>query len=302
MLFVVVDVLWQGNKGVILYWNVLRTNCFRLAAEAQNKMPPTKPKKHKLSETTDCPVKAKVKTKTPALPDITTTSPYFSNDTTSSCKARLSSSFYDQTCLDLAKGLLGKIIVRKLDDGSTVSGMIVETEAYCGKDDKASHSSGSKKTERNAAMFMKPGTAYVYIIYGMHHCFNISSQGEGAAVLIRALQPLTGVEKMKVQRGQRRGDKGAGLKIEQLGNGPSKLCQALHIDKNTVNQQDLTTFPFIWLEPGEDVRDSNIIHSTRIGIDSAGEEWAKKPWRFYIRGNKSVSVRDKKAEKETENL
>eukprot|EP00058_Branchiostoma_floridae_P021615 XP_002607105.1 hypothetical protein BRAFLDRAFT_68101 [Branchiostoma floridae] len=200
--------------------------------------------------------------------------------------------------LQVAKDLLGGVP----EHVWAVSGMIVETEAYCGKDDKASHSSGSKKTERNAAMFMKPGTAYVYIIYGMYHCFNISSQGEGAAVLIRAVQPLTGVEQMKVQRGKRRGDKGAGLKIEQLGNGPSKLCQALHIDKNTVNQQDLTTCPFVWLEPGEDVTDSDIIHSTRIGIDSTGEEWAKKPWRFYIRGNRSVSVRDKKAEKETENL
>ncbi|XP_078692285.1 uncharacterized protein LOC144922397 isoform X1 [Branchiostoma floridae x Branchiostoma belcheri] len=273
-------------------------------ADVAPKMSPLKSKKHKLSEASDCPVKAKVKTKAPTLPDATTstsTSPYFSNDTTSSCNARLLYSLYDQKCLDLAKALLGKVIVRKLDDGSVVSGMIVETEAYCGRDDKASHSFGNRKTERNAAMFMKPGTAYVYIIYGMYHCFNISSQGEGSAVLIRAVQPLTGVDRMKVQRGQRRGDKGAGLKTEQLGNGPSKLCQALHIDKNTVNQQDLTTCPFIWLEPREDVKDADIIHSTRIGIDSSGEEWAKKPWRFYFRGNKSVSVRDKKAE-ETEKL
>ncbi|XP_019615571.1 PREDICTED: LOW QUALITY PROTEIN: probable DNA-3-methyladenine glycosylase [Branchiostoma belcheri] len=209
--------------------------------------------------------------------------------------------------VQVGKDLLGGVpehvwAVRKLDNDSVVSGMIVETEAYCGRDDKASHSFGNKKTERNAAMFMKPGTAYVYIIYGMYHCFNISSQGEGAAVLIRAVQPLTGVDRMKVQRGQRRGDKGADLKTEQLGNGPSKLCQALHIDKDTVNQEDLTTCPFIWLEPGEDVKDSDIIHSTRIGIDSSGEEWAKKPWRFYVKGNRSVSIRDKKAEKETEKL
>ncbi|XP_078692290.1 DNA-3-methyladenine glycosylase-like isoform X4 [Branchiostoma floridae x Branchiostoma belcheri] len=166
-------------------------------ADVAPKMSPLKSKKHKLSEASDCPVKAKVKTKAPTLPDATTR--------------------------------------------------------------------------------------------------------EGSAVLIRAVQPLTGVDRMKVQRGQRRGDKGAGLKTEQLGNGPSKLCQALHIDKNTVNQQDLTTCPFIWLEPREDVKDADIIHSTRIGIDSSGEEWAKKPWRFYFRGNKSVSVRDKKAE-ETEKL
>jgi DNA-3-methyladenine glycosylase len=91
--------------------------------------------------------------------------------------SRLRDSFYNVPCEDLAKGLLGKVLVRRLNDGTLIKGRIVETECYLGGDDKASHSYNGRITERSKPMYMKPGTAYVYITYGMYHCFNISSQG-----------------------------------------------------------------------------------------------------------------------------
>jgi hypothetical protein len=90
---------------------------------------------------------------------------------------RLKDSFYNVPCEDLAKGLLGKVLVRRLNDGTLIKGRIVETECYLGGEDKASHSYNGRITERSKPMYMKPGTAYVYITYGMYHCFNISSQG-----------------------------------------------------------------------------------------------------------------------------
>ena len=100
--------------------------------------------------------------------------------------------FYSKPTEELAKSLLGKVLYRVLESGEVLSGRIVETEAYLGEIDKACHSYGGKKTERTKPMFMAPGTAYVYIIYGMYHCFNISSGDNGACVLIRALEPISG--------------------------------------------------------------------------------------------------------------
>lgn len=162
-------------------------------------------------------------------------------------------------------------------------GRIVETEAYLGGEDKAAHSYSGKMTKRNQAMFMPPGTAYVYSIYGMHHCFNISSRGPGAAVLVRALEPLGGIEHMrkchKVARKER-----------DLCNGPGKLCQALGIDK-TCDRLDLTSSKYMWVElpvaggcAGGDDRDrSEVVESARVGVAYAGEEWAGKLLRFYER-------------------
>lgn len=93
------------------------------------------------------------------------------------CRKRLDAQFYDQPCEELAKSLLGKILVRRLDDNTVVKGRIVETECYLGGQDAASHSFNGKLTTRNEPMFMKPGTAYVYMTYGMYYCFNISSKG-----------------------------------------------------------------------------------------------------------------------------
>lgn len=171
----------------------------------------------------------------------------------------------------------------------------METESYLGLSDGASHSFKGE-TVRNKAMFMVPGTAYVYNIYGMYQCFNISSEGEGAAVLIRALEPLQGDEVMKVYRDRKRKKGAKQLRPKELTNGPSKLCQALNIDKS-FDQVDLSTSSDIWVEGRhEDLALENIVNTTRIGIDGSGEEWSKLKLRWYILGNQYVSVRDKQEE------
>ncbi|CAG0880565.1 unnamed protein product [Darwinula stevensoni] len=221
---------------------------------------------------------------------------------------KLLGDFYNQACMDLAKALLGKVLVRKLGD-QVLKGKIVETECYLGGDDKASHSYNGKRTERNAPMFMKPGTSYVYRIYGMYNCFNISSTenrgfheqsgldefyliGDGAAVLIRSLEPLEGQETMQQLREKKRKPESIRKKLKdfELCNGPSKLCISMNLEKTTCNGQDLANWPALWIEDSENVREDCIVACKRIGIDSCGPEWADKPLRFYILGNRSVSV------------
>ena len=175
------------------------------------------------------------------------------------------------------------MLVRRLPSGIVSRGKIVETEAYLGGEDKAAHSYNGKKTERNTAMFMQPGTAYVYSIYGMHCCFNISSDGDGAAVLVRAVEPLEGMELMREKRKAAKKDK-------DLCSGPAKLCQAMDIDK-TCNKLDLVSCDSLWVEPRATttpLNDADIVKSARIGVDYA-EEWSKKPLRFHIKGNSCVS-------------
>ncbi|KAM9305022.1 DNA-3-methyladenine glycosylase [Gastrophryne carolinensis] len=213
------------------------------------------------------------------------TSKYFQNKMT-----RLTSDFYNKPCIDLAKSFLGQILVRKLADGSELRGRIVETESYLGGEDEASHSRGGKRTERNVAMYMAPGTIYVYQIYGMYYCMNVSSQGDGAAVLLRSLEPMKGHDEMKkIRSRKRKGSKP--LKDKELCNGPSKLCQAFDIEKS-FDRRDLATDPDIWLEAGAEVPVEDIVCCARIGIAYAGE-WTHKPLRFYIKNNQYVSVREK---------
>ncbi|XP_053328103.1 DNA-3-methyladenine glycosylase isoform X2 [Spea bombifrons] len=207
---------------------------------------------------------------------------------------RLESDFYNQACPNLAKALLGQILVRKHLDGTELRGRIVETEAYLGGNDKASHSRGGKCTERNVAMYMKPGTIYVYQIYGIHFCMNISSQGDGAAVLLRSLEPLDGLHIMRELRSVRRNENSKPMKDKELCNGPSKLCQAMDIDKS-FDRNDLTVDQSVWLEAGCKIPAEDIVSCARIGIDSAGE-WTHKPFRFYVKGNKYISVQNKTAE------
>ncbi|KAJ9581250.1 hypothetical protein L9F63_023576 [Diploptera punctata] len=151
-------------------------------------------------------------------------------------------------------------------------------------------------------MYMKPGTLYVYLTYGMYHCFNISSQGPGAAVLLRALEPLEGTEYMKQERKKHKKSeisKAKDLKTQELCNGPAKLCISFNITKEICSEQDLTVWDGMWIEEDEvSVNPCNIVTSHRIGIDSVGIEWASKPLRFYILGNTSVSKRDKVKEKD----
>ncbi|XP_041633713.1 DNA-3-methyladenine glycosylase [Cheilinus undulatus] len=212
---------------------------------------------------------------------------------------RLGEDFFNQPCISLAKAFLGKVLVRMCEDGTELRGRIVETEAYLGGEDKASHSAGGKRTERNTAMFMKPGTIYVYTIYGMYLCMNVSSEGEGAAVLLRSLEPLQGQPVMRQLREARRKEGARQLKDKELCNGPSKLCQALNIPR-CFDRRDLASDPEVWLErdPNTDLAaNSDIVSAPRVGIDSHGE-WAKKLWRFYLRGHPCVSVVNKEAEKQ----
>ncbi|CAG0905233.1 unnamed protein product, partial [Cyprideis torosa] len=220
-------------------------------------------------------------------------------------------------CLVLARALLGKVLVRSHPEfpGQLMKGLIVETEGYLGVVDKACHSFGGKQTARTAPMYMDPGTSYVYSIYGMYHCLNISSGGEGACVLIRALQPLEGIDVMRLLRNRSRkkrsgSDNQSPQKQETtssktskaselcISNGPSKLCQAMDITRHNCNAKDLVSWNEMWVEEcdAKQEKSDGIVSCGRIGISSYGEEWANKPWRFYLRGNPFVSVRNKEAE------
>ncbi len=176
--------------------------------------------------------------------------------------------------LEAAKLLLGSRIERTIGN-EKLAGIIVETEAY-DQDDAASHSYRGM-TERNRIMFGPSGHAYVYFTYGMHYCFNIvtGAKGRGCGVLIRAIEPIAGIETMLRHRGR--------TPLGNLTNGPAKLCQALAIDKS-LNGHDLREPP-LRLLPGESIDESSIVQTTRIGIRQAVHE----PWRFFIRGNEHVS-------------
>jgi DNA-3-methyladenine glycosylase len=177
--------------------------------------------------------------------------------------------------VEVAPRLLGCLLVREFEDGTRVSGRIVETEAYH-QSDAASHSYKGK-TPRTEIMFGPPGFAYVYFTYGMHYCVNVVTgpEGEGSAVLIRAIEPVEGIERMSANRG--------GLETGQLTNGPAKLCQALQIDKQ-LNGHDLHTLPLqLHMQPPIDA--GKIVTTTRIGITKD----AHRPWRFYVAGNPFVS-------------
>ena len=238
-------------------------------------------------------------------------SPYFSPDVGRSSNSfqphsqpggggrRLELGDYSLPCQQLAKSLLGKVLCRQVAGaGETLRAAVVEVESYPGSSDGASHSYRGQ-TERNRAMFMKAGTAYVYSIYGVYHCFNVSSQGEGAAVLIRAVQPLQGLSTMRTYREAKRKAGAKVLKEKDLCNGPSKLCQAFNIDK-TLNCSDLTSSPHIWFEEAaEAAEDVEIVETKRVGIEGCGQQWASLPLRWYIKGNPHVSVRDKQAESQT---
>ncbi|XP_051824617.1 DNA-3-methyladenine glycosylase [Antechinus flavipes] len=220
---------------------------------------------------------------------------YFTHQKSNS--SRLGPEFFDQPAIALARAFLGQILVRRLPDGTELRGRVVETEAYLGAEDEAAHSRGGRQTPRNKGMFMKPGTLYVYIIYGMYFCMNVSSQGEGACILLRSLEPVEGLEMMRQLRNAHRKGAARALKDRELCNGPSKLCQALAIDKS-FDQRDLAEEEAIWLEQGpERPGEHTVVAATRIGINYAGE-WALKPLRFYIRGNPYVSVVDRKVEQE----
>jgi DNA-3-methyladenine glycosylase len=203
---------------------------------------------------------------------------------------RLTREFFATDSPTLARRLIGQRLVRVLDDGSRLSGTIVETEAYVGVQDRAAHAFGGRRTPRNEAMYGPPGTAYIYFTYGMHFCMNVvcGKEGEPVAVLLRALEPLEGIERIRELRSSRR--KGE-LRDVHLCSGPGRLCQALAISRD-LNALDLTRDPRLFLEPGITVPPHALVRAARIGVGYAGE-WAHKPLRWYLKASSHVSVRTK---------
>ena len=217
---------------------------------------------------------------------------------------RLKRKFYKAETLETAKNLLGKFIVRKWR-GKEITGMIVETEAYIGPEDKASHAflprhlrkwrGEGKMTQRNKAEYLKGGHIYIYLVYGMHWQLNISTNKEGKpeCVLIRALEPVIG--------GYKAND--PSFEIKKITNGPGKLCKWLRLNKSFYGE-DLCESKRIWLSDSistrqalltgrrnkkAKIRREEIAAVPRIGIDYAGKYWTAKPWRFYVKNNPFVS-------------
>ncbi|WP_333676328.1 DNA-3-methyladenine glycosylase [Muricomes intestini] len=200
---------------------------------------------------------------------------------------KLSREFYNRDSLIIAKELLGKVLVHEVN-GEKVRAKIVETEAYMGVEDKAAHSYGGRRTPRVEVMYGKPGVSYVYFIYGMYFCFNVVTREEGVpqAVLIRALEPLEGLDFMAQNRYKKQYDELNRKQITGLTSGPGKLCTALQIDKS-LNGEDLCGNS-LYIEEG-DGTDFHIVSAKRVGIDRT-EEARDYLWRFYIKDNRYVSV------------
>ncbi|WP_078428356.1 DNA-3-methyladenine glycosylase [Alkalihalobacterium alkalinitrilicum] len=188
-------------------------------------------------------------------------------------------SFYERSTLELAKFLIGKLLVKETDKG-TASGWIVETEAYIGPVDQAAHSFNNRRTKRTEVMFGPPGYVYTYVMHT--HCLvNVVSGAENhpEAVLIRALEPYTGIELMYERREKAKKDR-------DLTSGPGKLTKALGIVKEDYGR------PFferpLFIAEGKVVAPEEIVVGPRVGIDNSGE--AKHyPWRFFVKGNRFVS-------------
>ncbi len=204
----------------------------------------------------------------------------------------LSLDFFRRDARKVAEDLLGKIIVRNYT-GYKLTGRIVETEAYVGKIDKASHAYNYKKTTRTEPLFKSAGIAYVYKIYGMYNCMNIVTgcEGDPQGVLIRAIEPIEGIEVMSENRFNKPFTKLKPREILNLTSGPGKLCIALNIDKSLNTHSILSEELSLY---ADDFKDFKIVYSKRIGIDYA-EEAKNFLWRYYIEGNKYVSVIDKKS-------
>lgn len=191
--------------------------------------------------------------------------------------------FYDRTdVIAIARELLGKIIVTRFD-GLISSGRIVETEAYIGLTDRASHSFHGRRTPRNEHMYAAPGTAYVYICYGMHHLFNVVTNKKDVpdAVLIRAVEPLKGVDLMLQRTGKKKAD-------HTLTKGPGNAARSLGIAKSHSGASLVGSVIYL-AEDAFCIDDAMIGTSKRIGVEGAGLPAADYPYRFYLRGNPFVS-------------
>ncbi|MDQ6787512.1 MAG: DNA-3-methyladenine glycosylase [Acidobacteriota bacterium] len=188
--------------------------------------------------------------------------------------------------LQIARDLIGKILVIPDDAGKRVSGKIVETEAYLGAIDKAAHSYGNRRTPRTETMFALGGTVYIFFIYGMYFQFNVvvGKIDTPHAILIRAVEPVENIEIMRERRRRKSKNPAFVMPDKNLTSGPGKLCVALGIDKSFNNESLLGGK--VWLEDAKSLEE--ISCGKRIGIDYA-EEFAEKPWRFWIKDNTFVS-------------
>jgi DNA-3-methyladenine glycosylase len=179
--------------------------------------------------------------------------------------------FYNRSPLVVAREFIGKKLVREYE-GNLLSGMIMETEAYFGESDSASHAYRGM-TRRNTVLYGEAGHAYVYFIYGMHLMLNVAAGEPGVpwAVLIRAIDPVDGIETMQKLRKRKTG----------LADGPGKLCQALAIE-GELNSWDLTKGEVLWIEPYKEIAHAQILSSPRIGIDYAEPDHRNAQWRVFL--------------------
>lgn len=201
--------------------------------------------------------------------------------------ARLSREFYAGNTVEIARNLLGKILVRRLADGILLAGRITETEAYIGRCDKACHAYNYRRTARTETLFAPPGHAYIYLIYGMHHCLNFVTEPEGepAAVLLRSIEPVAGIETMQRLR---YGDKPlTPYRLAHFLDGPGKVCQALGLTR-AENGLDLTEDTLFLCDSPTDIglpclvpAPERVWTGSRVGIDYA-EEARDFPWRFRL--------------------
>jgi len=185
----------------------------------------------------------------------------------------LSRPFYARGTLKVARELLGCVLARRLPGGATLRARIVEVEAYVGEEDKACHARAGR-TPRTDVLYGPPGIAYVYLTYGMHYLLNAVTEPEGspAAVLIRAAEPLEGIEAMKRARGTD--------DDRLIAAGPARLTQAFGLDLRQ-NRADLGG-PVLWIEEGEPVRERDVARSARVGCQTSAPPWDRMPWRFYV--------------------
>lgn len=194
---------------------------------------------------------------------------------------RLPREFYTRPdVLEVARDLLGKKLVVPGKNGSRVAGIIVETEAYRGPEDRASHAYNGRRTNRTETMYGIGGTAYVYFVYGMYNQFNVVTNVAGTphAILVRAVEPSEGLDIMRRRR--------QGRSEYELTSGPGRLCLAMGIDR-TLDKADLLG-ERVWIEAAASISPRQIARGPRVGIDYA-EAWVGKPWRFWVRDNPFVS-------------
>lgn len=201
-------------------------------------------------------------------------------------------SYYEQEVHGLARDLLGRVLVRQLDDEVLMAGRIVEVEVYGGLDDLASHGRTGRPSKRSWPMFERAGTSYIYKIYGMYDCLNIAACGVGEpwAVLIRAVEPLAGIGEMALRRKLVESADGVleGTILKKIASGPGKMCQAMEIDKRL--NGILMDVPQLCVVEGEPVGTGEILESARIGLNpKTCKETTYWPWRYTVAGSGFLS-------------